>query len=141
MQFRNKALSLAAVLLLIMGSAYAQDAKSDKASAAKKNQMSAKELKERLDKGDKVIIVDARHNLNGQIIKNAVHVPTDNLAEWAKSIDKNAVIVTYCTCPHDEAAEKEVKDLLGMGFVNAYSLMGGLDAARNAGIDVVAPKE
>jgi rhodanese-related sulfurtransferase len=142
MQFRNRAFSLTAVVLLIMGSVYAQGAKSDKPSDdAKKNQMSAKELKQRLDKGDKVIIVDARHNLNGQIIKNAVHVPVDNLAEWAKSIDKNAVIVTYCTCPHDEAAEKEVKDLLGMGFANAYSLMGGLDAARNAGIDIVPPKE
>ncbi len=142
MQFRNRALSLTAVVLLIIGSAYAQSAKSDKTSdGAKKNQMSAKELKERLDKGDKVIIVDARHNLNGQIIKNAVHVPVDDIAEWAKTIDKNAIIVTYCTCPHDEAAEKEVKDLLGMGFANAYSLMGGLDAARSAGIEVVAPKE
>ena len=138
MKFRTRAFSLVAVALLIIGSAYAQGAKSDD---SKKHQMSAQELKQRLDKGEKVIIVDARHNLNGQIIKNAVHVPTDELAEWAKNIDKTAVIVTYCTCPHDEAAEKEVKDLLAMGFTNPYSLMGGLDAARNAGIEITAPKE
>ena len=142
MQFRTRALSLAAMALLIMGSAYAQSAKSDKTSDdSKKHQMSAQELKKRLDKGEKVIILDARHNLNGQIIKNAVHVPVDDLAEWAKNIDKNAIIVTYCTCPHDEAAEKEVKDLLGMGFTNPYSLMGGLDAARSAGIEITTPKE
>lgn len=142
MQLRNKALSLAAMMLLIIGSAYAQSAKSDKmADDSKKHQMSAQELKRRLDKGEKVIVIDARHNLNGEIIKSAVHVPTDELAEWAKNIDKTAVIVTYCTCPHDEAAEKEVKDLLAMGFTNPYSLMGGLDAARNAGIEVIAPKE
>jgi len=70
-----------------MGSAYAQSAKSDKTSDdSKKHQMSAQELKQRLDKGEKVIVVDARHNLNGQIIKNAVHVPTDELAEWANRI-------------------------------------------------------
>lgn len=142
MQLRTKALSLAAMMLLIIGGAYAQGAKSDKmADDSKKHQMSAQELKQRLDKGEKVIVIDARHNLNGEIIKNALHVPTDEITEWAKKADKNAVIVTYCTCPHDEAAEKEVKELLAMGFTNPYSLMGGLDAARNAGIEVIAPKE
>lgn len=154
MRLRSKLLSLTATALLITGSAYAQCVKSDKineqglnkAEASKtaddkKHQMSAQELKQRLDKGEKVIIVDARHNLNGQIIKGAVHVPTDNLAEWAKNVDKAAIIVSYCTCPHDEAAEKEVRELTDMGFRNAYSLVGGLDAARNAGIEVVAPKE
>ena len=144
MRFSSRAISFVAMALLIIGSAYAQSASKTEASKPsddKKHQMGAQELKQRLEKGEKIIVVDARHSLNGQIIKGAVHVPTDNLAEWAKNVDKDAVIVTYCTCPHDEAAEKEVRDLTDMGFRNAYSLTGGMDAARKAGIEIVAPTE
>ena len=112
-----------------------------KASADTKHEITAKELKERLDKGEKVVIVDARHDLNGQIIKSAVHVPMDKLEDWAKGIDKKTVIVTYCTCPHDEAADAEVKKLQTMGFKRAYALSGGLDAARSAGFEVVTPAD
>jgi len=104
-------------------------------------EMTAKDLKQRLDKGDKIVILDARNGLNGQIIKGAIHLPEDKLEEWAKAVDKTTVIVTYCTCPHDEAAESEVHKLRQMGFPKTYSLKGGLDAARAAGIEIVAPKE
>jgi len=51
------------------------------------------------------------------------------------------VIVTYCTCPHDEAADGEVKKLREMGFNNSFALAGGLDAARAAGFEIVAPTD
>jgi rhodanese-related sulfurtransferase len=63
------------------------------------------------------------------------------LEEWARGADKKAVIVTYCTCPHDEAAEAEMNKLREMGFENAFTLSGGLDAARKAGLDIVAPSQ
>jgi len=150
MQFRSITLT-AAALLLVVGTAFGQDAKSQKTDpmnstkavdskakddSAAKPQMSAAELKQRLDKGDKIVIVDARHSLNGEKIINAVHVPSDKLAEWAKNVDKKTVIVTYCTCPHDEAAEEEVRELKKMGFESVYSLTGGMSAARKAGIEI-----
>src|SRR5947207_2955555 len=46
-----------------------------KASADAKPQIAAKDLKERLDKGEKIIIIDARHELGGQILKGAIHIP------------------------------------------------------------------
>jgi rhodanese-related sulfurtransferase len=121
------------------GSAKAAEPKNS--ADAAKQQMTAKDLKARLDKGEKVIIIDARHDLGGQILKGAIHVPSDKLDDWAKDIDKSAVIVTYCTCPHDEAADAEMLKLLQMGFKNAYSLTGGMDAARAAGIEVVTPAD
>jgi len=147
MRFRNTVLALATAVLLATGVLGADLHQRDhdhggaKAGAPAKQQITAKDLKARLDKGDKVVIIDARHDLVGQILKGAIHVPSDKLEEWAKTADKDAVIVTYCTCPHDEAADAEMEKLLQMGFKNAYSLTGGMDAARSAGIEVVTPAE
>src|ERR1051325_818920 len=140
MTFKRLLLAASALVALMGIAAFAQDAKQHERAAADgpSQQMSAKDLKAKLDKGDKVIILDARHDLGGQILKGAIHVPSDKLDDWAKTADKSAVIVTYCTCPHDEAADAEMHRLLEMGFKNAYSLTGGMDAARNAGIEVVA---
>jgi rhodanese-related sulfurtransferase len=137
---------LAALTLVVAAGAFAQNGEHSSsrekgADETAKHQMTARDLKQRIDKGEKVIVIDARHSLNGQMLKGAIHVPTDKLNEWAKDAEKTAVIVTYCTCPHDEAAEAEVRSLLAMGFKNAFSLKGGLDAARGAGIDIVKPAE
>jgi rhodanese-related sulfurtransferase len=106
-----------------------------------KPQITATVLKQRLDKGEKITIIDARHDVGGQIVKGAIHVPMDKLEDWAKDVDKDATIVTYCTCPHDEAADAEVEKLRQMGFKNSFALSGGLEAARIAGFEVVAPAD
>ena len=153
MRFRNMLLGALTITALAVAGVFAQTVKhehdhgSAKAAEKKtsgdaaKQQMTAKELKTRLDRGDKVIIIDARHELGGQILKGAIHVPSDKLDEWAKAADKDAVIVSYCTCPHDEAADAEMERLLQLGFKQAYSLAGGMDAARAAGIEVVSPTD
>ncbi|HKV40950.1 MAG TPA: rhodanese-like domain-containing protein [Blastocatellia bacterium] len=105
-----------------------------------KHGISAKDLKARLDKREQTVIIDARSNLGGEIIKGAIHVPADKLDEWAASASKTMFVVTYCTCPHDEAADAAVHKLRALGFENAFSLSGGLNAARTAGLDVVAPE-
>jgi len=106
-----------------------------------KHELSATDLKAKLDKNQSVIIIDARTELNGQVIKGAIHVPLGRIEEWATRADKTAWVVTYCTCPHDEAAEAEMSKLREMGFENAYSLTGGLDAARKAGLEIVVSHE
>lgn len=154
MQLRKLLLAIVSVVALAAG-AFAQadkhthdqhthdhganKADSKESAQSADDHMSAKELKARLDKGEKVVIIDARHDLAGQILNGAIHVPSDKLEDWAKGVDKNTVIVTYCTCPHDEAADSEMHKLREMGFKNAYSLSGGLEAARVAGIEVVKP--
>ncbi len=135
MHHRHVLAAAIALLLMTMGAPAGPRLLDD----AVKHEITAKDLKLKLDKGEKVIIIDARSSLNGQIIKGALHIPSDKLNDWAKEADKQAVIVTYCTCPHDEAAEGEVETLQGMGFKNALSLKGGLNAAREAGIPIVPP--
>jgi rhodanese-related sulfurtransferase len=149
------ALVAAAAAFLATGTALAQgqmvpkpamkpdSVKMEKAAdtAAVKHEMAAPDLKARLDKGEKIVVIDARTSLNGQILKGAIHVPVASIGEWAKDKSKDTVVVTYCTCPHDEAAKSEVEHLRAMGFTEAYTLAGGLSAAQTAGIEVVAPAE
>lgn len=101
---------------------------------AAKHEITAAELKKRLDKREATTILDSRGSISGQTIKGAIHVPTSEVDDWAKSASKTAFIVTFCTCPHDEAAEASVAKLRALGFRNAFSLKGGLNAAIQAGI-------
>lgn len=133
MRFRN--VVVAAIVLTFSCAALAASRVSDKP------QITAAQLKERLDKGEKITIIDARHDVGGQIVKGAIHVPMDKLEDWAKGVDKDAMIVTYCTCPHDEAADAEVEKLRQMGFKNSFALSGGLEAARISGFEVVPPAD
>jgi len=130
-----------AAALLLTGVAIARTSGITSDDSNSKHEMSAKDLKQRLDKGEKIVIIDARGSLNGQIIKGALHIPEDKLKAWTDTADKASVIVTYCTCPHDEASESEVELLLKLGFQNSFSLTGGLNAAKAAGIEIVVPKE
>lgn len=152
MQLRD-ALLAAIVTTAVAGAAAAQTDKhtyehgsgavadSKASTESLKPQIAAKDLKARIDKGEKITIIDARHDVAGEMIKGAIHVPSDRLEAWARTANRDLVIVTYCTCPHDEAADGEVKQLRQMGFTNAYALSGGLDAARAAGFAVVAPAD
>lgn len=152
MRVRN-ALIAATITITLSGAVFAQEDKhahgynsvkaadSTASRVTDKPQIAATDLKQRLDRGEKITIIDARHDLGGQILKGAIHVPMDKLEDWAKDVDKNATLVTYCTCPHDEAADAEVEKLRQMGFKNAFALSGGLEAARIAGFEVVTPAD
>jgi rhodanese-related sulfurtransferase len=139
MTFNRMVLAVSIGLLIVIASANVQAR--GPIDDSDKHGIAAKDLKARLNGNQKTIIIDARGHLDGQMIKGAAHVPTSKLEEWAKSADKSAFIVTYCTCPHDEAAEEAVKALRGMGFANTFSLSGGLSAAQAAGIPVVPVSE
>jgi len=135
MRFNRIALAVSMGLLIATGAANVQAR--NPADEGAKHGIAAKDLKARLDGNQKTIIIDARSTLTGQMIKGALHVPSDKLEEWAKTADKSSFIVTYCTCSHDEAAAEAAKTLRTMGFANAFSLTGGLNAAQTAGIAVV----
>ena len=148
MRFRNALVAATILIALSCATLVRADARNLRyesrpisPAASDKPQIMATELKKKVDQGEKVTIIDARHDLGGQIVKGAIHVPIDKLEDWAKNIDKDAMIVTYCTCPHDEAADAEVEKLRQMGFKNSFALSGGLEAARIAGFEVVTPAE
>jgi rhodanese-related sulfurtransferase len=101
--------------------------------------MKAEDLKKKLDAGEKVVVVDGRDDLDGQIVKGAVQVSEMQLVPWSEKAPKDVPLVFYCTCTDDGIAIGDVVGLQNLGFTNAYYLEGGLDAARKAGIAVVKP--
>ncbi len=94
------------------------------------------EVARRIEAGETAILVDARSTFTGPMIKGAVHVPGNDLAEWAKKTPKDAFIVTYCTCPAEHTAANHVIQLQKYGFTNAYALQGGLSAWQAAQMPV-----
>ena len=101
--------------------------------------MKAEELKKWIDAGKPVAIVDAREELDGEIVKGAVQVTDMQLVAWSEKAPKDSPIVFYCTCEHDELAIDAVVGMENLGFSNTYYLEGGLEAARKAGIPIVKP--
>jgi rhodanese-related sulfurtransferase len=144
MRIRNSVSQTLAVILLAMTGALAGPwtnasgiSHAARENGGEKHELSASELKARLDNNESIIILDARKELSGEMIKGAIHVPLEQVQEWAKSADKSSLIVAYCGCPHDETSQAAVHTLRQLGFENAFSLIGGLGAARKAGLGIV----
>ena len=140
MRIDNIVLRLAAITLLALGGALTvarANGSSAFTTAGEEPEVSASDLKAKVDSKESVIIIDTRKEVQRQTIKGAIHVPLTQIKEWAKTADKSQLIVTFCACPHDETSQAAVHILRGLGFENAFSLTGGFYAARQAGLEVV----
>lgn len=93
--------------------------------------VSPEQLKEMLDNGEDVILLDARNDYEWQIgrFKNALTLPIKNFRDFPQAVEKikhlkNKKIVTYCTggirCEKASAVLKE------QGFENVAQLQDGL---------------
>jgi rhodanese-related sulfurtransferase len=88
----------------------------------------AQELKERLDTGETVVIVDVRTDgeVAGGVIPGAIHIPLQALdARW-KELEKADEIVCYCAAGMRSLRAAEL--LRSKGLINATSLEGGVGA-------------
>lgn len=85
------------------------------------------------EKGKKIIFLDARELAEYKVshIKNAKHIGYDNFdMKTIASIDKNAIIVVYCSVGYRSG--KIGKKLRNAGFTSVFNLYGGLfDWANN----------
>ena len=53
----------------------------------------ADELKARLDKGEKVLVIDVRDDVQGGSIPGAIHIPMDQLEARMKDVPKDVQLV------------------------------------------------
>lgn len=86
------------------------------------------ELKQRLDKGDTVVLIDVREPWEYSLAKidGAVLIPLGTLPQSVDKLDRNAEIVAHCH--HGMRSADAVNLLFQQGFKNVKNLVGGIDA-------------
>lgn len=90
--------------------------------------MTVRELKDRLDKGDKVFLLDVRepHEFSMARIEGSTLIPLGTLPDSLNQLDPADEIVALC---HKGMRSADaVGFLLQQGFSNVKNLIGGIDA-------------
>ncbi len=102
-------------------------------------------LKEQLDAGEQVYIVDLRHPLellaDPFTLPGAFHFSPDALAARHLEIPRDRDVVLFCTCPSEATAAKTAMTLHKLGIERVRPLRGGYDEWKRLGfpLDAVAP--
>jgi adenylyltransferase/sulfurtransferase len=104
-------------------------------------EITATELKERLDAGGAPVLLDVREPHEWQIANleqhGAVLRPMDDVYDWRDDLDPEAETVVYCRTGNRSAWI--VPDLIEAGFANVRNLKGGLHA-WTADVDPSVPR-
>jgi len=87
-----------------------------------------KELKERLDKGEKLCLLDVREEWENSLAKleGSVLIPLGTLPQALDKLDRNSEIIAYCH--HGMRSADAAGFLLQQGFSKVKNLVGGIDA-------------
>src|SRR3989304_8703876 len=87
-----------------------------------------KELKSRIDKGEKLVLLDVREPWENSLAKleGSVPSPLGTLPHSLSKLDNNAEIIAYCH--HGMRSADATGFLLQQGFPNVKNLVGGIDA-------------
>jgi len=101
-------------------------------------QISVEQLKERLDRGEKIVLLDVREpwefkraNLGGKLI------PMGEIPNRLGELDKSSEIIVYCH--HGNRSRRVVEYLYGNGFTKVKNMVGGIEAWSSR-IDPNIPK-
>lgn len=91
-------------------------------------EISAEELKARMDAGNAPLLLDVREPWEHQIVNidPALLMPMNTVPVQMKALDKNAEIVVYCH--HGQRSWNVANYLLQQGFTNVKNLTGGIDS-------------
>jgi len=92
------------------------------------NIMQPAELKERLDRGEDIFLIDVREDWERSLaaIPGSGHFPLAELADRVQEFLFEEEIVVYCH--FGERSHRAALILLESGFPKVYNLAGGIDA-------------
>lgn len=91
------------------------------------------QVKQRLDRGDLLLLMDVRPQPDTTQIRGAVYYdPADLLEADALHlpVPKDSLIVTYCADPGELTSARVARRLIEHGYANSHPLMGGYPAWR-----------
>ena len=90
--------------------------------------ISPKELKESLDNGDKLVLVDVREEWEYSLAKlgGSILIPLGTLTQSLGQLDRDSEIIAICH--HGMRSADATNFLLQQGFRKVKNLVGGIDA-------------
>ncbi|MCB9794887.1 MAG: rhodanese-like domain-containing protein [Alphaproteobacteria bacterium] len=93
----------------------------------------AQELKERLEAGERIVVVDVRTpgEVAGGVIPGAIHIPLGELEARWRELESADEIVCYCAAGMRSDTAATV--LRQKGLINATSLVGGIGSWTGIG--------
>jgi membrane protein DedA with SNARE-associated domain/rhodanese-related sulfurtransferase len=96
-----------------------------------RSRISAPELKERLDRGENIAIVDLRSDLNyhgeGAKVAGAIWIPPEDFEERYAEIPRGRPVAMYCSCPNEATSARMARLLIEKGYKEVRPLQGGFD--------------
>lgn len=103
------------------------------------------ELKQMIDNGQQLYIVDLRHPLDylpdPRTLPGAILLSPDKLVEETESIPRDRDVVLFCTCPSEATAAKMALTLRKAGIYRVRPLRGGFDEWKRLGYPLEAIPE
>lgn len=84
-------------LFALVALAIAAPGPAARAGDGKAKKISASEALDASQSGEEVLFVDTRISPSGYMIPGAVSVPVERVEEWAEGVDRDALVVAYCT--------------------------------------------
>jgi rhodanese-related sulfurtransferase len=136
-----KKANLVLLVLFAMLAAVSISARED--HSANIERITVDELKAKLEKGEKITIIDVRggdYDASPSKIRGAIRIPPAQLQARLSEIPRDNEIVTYCACSTDGGALKAAEVLLANGFKQVRALRGGWNAWMQAG-GPIEPKD
>jgi membrane protein DedA with SNARE-associated domain/rhodanese-related sulfurtransferase len=104
------------------------------------SRITVEELKDKIDKGEDLVIVDLRHSLDfeadPETIPGAFRMDAKELREKNDRLPHDRQIILYCTCPNEATSAQLAILLRKQGVQHIRPLQGGLDAWRERGYPV-----
>jgi membrane protein DedA with SNARE-associated domain/rhodanese-related sulfurtransferase len=104
------------------------------------SRITVSELKEKIDSGEKLLIVDLRHALDfeadPETIPGAFRIDAKELEQKNERLPRDREIILYCTCPNEATSARLAILLRKQGIQQIRPLEGGLDAWRGHGYPV-----
>ncbi len=101
------------------------------------NLISVHDLKSKLDKGEKIVILDVRdkRKWDKEHINGAKHIYVGHLKDKLDEVPKDWPVIVYCGTAR--SANLAASILKKNGYGKVYNVLGGMTAWKNAGYDVV----
>jgi membrane protein DedA with SNARE-associated domain/rhodanese-related sulfurtransferase len=103
------------------------------------------ELKEKIDAGEDVIIVDLRHALDfenqPETIPGSLHMDAAELEEASDVIPRDREIVLFCACPNEVTAARLALLLRSKGITKIRPLAEGYEGWRSRGFPMALAKQ